>query len=224
MSTHDPIAWLRGKLVVSCQALPDEPLHGAMHMVAMARAAVLGGAAGIRANSPEDIAAIRAVVDAPLIGLWKEGATSEVFITPTTRHALAVVEAGADIVAADATYRPRPDGDGFVRLVTAVHEAGRLVMADVATYEEGVAAADAGADIVGTTLSGFTTPPPMPEDPDLELVERLAARLTVPVIAEGRIRTPEQARAALRAGAWSVVVGGAITRPVEITRRFAEAL
>lgn len=145
---------LSARLIVSCQAPPGDPLRDTGTLVRLARAAAAGGAAGIRANEPEVIAAISAAVDLPLIGLWKDGDTG-VYITPTVRHALAVAEAGAHVVAADATARPRPDGGTFADIVAAVHAAGALVMADVATFDEGVAAAAAGADFVSTTLSGY---------------------------------------------------------------------
>lgn len=151
---------LNGRLIVSCQAPPGDPLRDTGTLVRLARAAAAGGAAGIRANEPEVIAAISAAVDLPLIGLWKDGDTG-VYITPTVRHALAVAEAGAHVVAADATARPRPDGGTFADIVAAVHTAGALVMADVATFDEGVAAAAAGADFVSTTLSGYVPGSPV---------------------------------------------------------------
>ena len=214
-------------LIVSCQALANEPLFGSQIMAAMARAAHMGGAAAIRANTPVDIAAIRAAVDLPLIGLFKEvlPGFEEVYITPSLEHALAVAHAGADIIALDATARPHPAGRGPAELITAVQQAtGKPVLADISTYEEGLAAARAGAEAVSTTLSGYTSYSPQNAEPDFDLVRRLAADLTIPVIAEGRIITPEQARQALEAGAFAVVVGGAITRPQLITRRFAAAI
>ncbi len=218
-------ARLRGRLVVSCQALPPEPLFGADIMARMALAAQAGGAAGLRANGPADIAAIRAATDLPLIGLSKaDVAGYDVYITPTLADALAVSEAGADVIAVDATDRPHPEGTTaeFLRRVRA--ETGRPILADVATYAEGLAAQEAGADFVSTTMSGYAPNSPQSEGPDLELVGRLTAVLSVPLIAEGRIATPAQARAALDAGAWAVVVGGAITRPQQIAARFARAL
>jgi N-acylglucosamine-6-phosphate 2-epimerase len=215
---------LRGGLVVSCQASPGDPLHGPFFMAAMARAAVLGGAVGIRANGPADIQAVRRAVDVPVVGLWKDGAEG-VYITPTVRHARAVADAGAQIVAIDATSRPRPDRSSVPEVIEGLRRTHRcLVMADVSTLDEGVAAVGAGADLVATTLSGYTPYSPQLPDPDLELVEALAARVEVPVVAEGRIGTPQQARAALDTGAWTVVVGGAITRPQLITARFVAAL
>jgi N-acylglucosamine-6-phosphate 2-epimerase len=214
---------IKNGLVVSCQAPPGDPLHGPAFMTAMARAAVAAGAAGIRANGVDDVRAIRATTDVPLIGLWKDG-SSGVYITPTARHALAVAEAGADIVAADGTLRPRPDGRAFADTVRTVHEAGALVMADVATIEDGVAAEQAGADLVSTTLSGYTDGAVTAEEPDLALVAGLAVRLQIPVVAEGRIRTPSEAAQAVSAGAFAVVVGTAITAPSWIAARFVEAL
>ena len=215
---------LRGGLVVSCQAPAGDPLHGPAFMAAMARAAVLGGAVGIRADGPDDVRAVSEAVDVPVIGLWKQGAEG-VYITPTVDHAGAVAEAGAEIVAIDGTGRPRPDGSTVPEVVAGLRRThGCLVMADVSTIEEGVAATAAGADLVATTLSGYTPYSRQRPGPDLELVAALAARVEVPVVAEGRIATPTEARAALDAGAWTVVVGGAITRPQLIAARFVAAL
>lgn len=214
---------LRGRLVVSCQASPGDPLHGPCHVTAMALSVLAGGAAALRLEGPEDIAAVRSVTDVPIIGLWKLG-TAPVYITPTLAAVNAVLEAGADIVALDATDRPRPDGSTVAEAIASIHAAGRLVMADVATLEQGRQAMLAGADLVGSTLSGYTGKGPAPAQPDLELVAELAASLSLPVVAEGRIATPEQAADALRRGAWTVVVGSAITRPTVITRSFAQRL
>lgn len=222
---------LRGRLIVSCQALPGEPLHGPRYMAAMARAAMEGGAAGIRANGPADVAAIRADLGpgVPLVGLWKQTLPSTaVYITPTVESAVALRQAGADIVALDATDRPRPQGGdvaGFVRLLRAAVRCP--LMADVATLAEGLAAAAAGVDIVATTMAGYTTDGPPPDGPSFDLLADLVAALRPggpPVFAEGRIGTPEQARQALALGAWAVVVGGAITRPQAITARFSAAV
>jgi len=216
---------LRGQLIVSCQALSDEPLHGSHIMAAMAYAAAIGGAAGIRANSPADIAAIKAVVDLPIIGLYKADIEGfPVYITPTLSHAKAVVKAGADIVAVDATARPHPnggDGAGFVALLK--RELDVPILADISTFEEGVAAA-AGADAVSTTLSGYTPYSRQAETWDADLVRDLAATVNIPIIAEGRIWTPDEARQALDMGAFAVVVGSAITRPRLITERFLRAM
>lgn len=221
MSVHPVMAAVRGRLVVSCQAQPHEPLHGAAHMAVMARAAVEGGAAAIRCESPADVAAIRAAVDVPLVGLWKRGETG-VYITPEREHCTAIAEAGADMIAIDATDRPRPVA--VADLVAHCRDAlGKPVLADVSTLAEGLAAAAAGAAAVAPTLSGYTGGP-VPKEPDWALLQALLAEVGVPVIMEGRIWSPEDAARALAMGAWAVVVGSAITRPQLITRRFAEAL
>jgi N-acylglucosamine-6-phosphate 2-epimerase len=222
------VVWerLRGQLIVSCQALADEPLYGATIMAAMARAAAQGGAGGIRANGPADIAAIRQAVDLPIIGLYKENlAGYPVYITPTLAHARCVAEAGADIIAVDATARPHPeggDGAGFVALLK--RELGMPVLADISTFDEGIAAARAGADAISTTLSGYTPYSRQAESWDAELVRVLAEAAGAPVIAEGRIWEPAEAAHALALGAFAVVVGSAITRPQLITARFARAV
>jgi len=220
---------LRGGLIVSCQALADEPLFGAGHMAAMARAAVSAGAVGIRANGPDDIAAIRQAVRVPIIGLFKADLPGcEVRITPTLEHARRVAEAGADVAAVDATGRPHPDGLSAGELIAKVRQqTGLPVLADVATLDEGLAAVRAGAQIVAPTLSGYASYSSQQSGPDFDLLAALVARLRplgVPVIAEGRIATPEQAAHALTLGAFAVVVGSAITRPQWITARFVEAI
>lgn len=215
---------VRGRLIVSCQALASEPLHGSQIMARMAVAARQGGAVGIRANSPEDIRAIREAVNLPIIGLYKDG-DSGVYITPNLRHARAVAQAGADIIALDATQRPRPNGEQLSDIIAAIHvEMDKLVLADVSTLEEGIAAVQMGADFVAPTLSGYTDYSPKLDGPNFDLIRELAQRVKVPVIAEGHIRTPEEARAALDAGAMAVVVGSAITRPQWITAQFAAVL
>jgi N-acylglucosamine-6-phosphate 2-epimerase len=215
---------LRGGLVVSVQAPDGSPLAAPSHLAAMARAAASGGAAGIRAV---EVAAVKETVALPVIGLRKrrvEG--SEVYITPSLEDARAVVAAGAEIVAVDATLRPRPDG---VSLAALVAELPVPVLADVDCLEAGIAAREAGAAAVATTLAGYTSGAgpvsgaPASAGPDLVLVRALAAELDCPVFAEGRIATPEQARAAFDAGAFAVVVGTAITDPVALTRGFAAA-
>lgn len=218
------LSGLEGRLVVSCQAPPGDPLRSPSHIAAIA-ASVSAGApvAALRVQGLEDIRAVRAVVPLPVIGLWKDGAEG-VYITPTAAHARAVAEAGAEIVAMDATRRDRPDGRPLRKTFEAVHRLGGLVMADVSTAEEGIEAAALGADLVSTTLSGYTPYSPQDPGPDLKLVADLAARLDVPVCAEGRFHTPEQARTARESGAWCVIVGGAITAPAAIAGRFAAAL
>ncbi len=225
MLTKEPfIEQVRNGLIVSCQALPNEPLYGADIMARMALAAWQGGAAGIRANGADDIRAIRKAVPLPIIGIHKDG-DAGVYITPTLSHARVVVEAGADMVALDATQRSRPDGSSVAELVENIHsELGRLVMADVSTLEEALAAEAAGADFVAPTLAGYTPYSRQLMGPDFELLRAMVAASKIPVIAEGRIMTPDDARLALVYGALAVVVGGAITRPQLITARFVEQL
>ena len=216
----------RGRLIVSCQAQPHEPLYGADIMARMAIAAEQGGAAAIRANTPVDIRAIRAAVRLPIIGLYKVDLPGyDVYITPRVEDACAVSEAGADVIALEATARPRPEYDSLAAFVAAIHAAtGLPVLADISTYAEAIAAEAAGVDLVSTTMSGYTPYSALLDGPDIDLVAALSAALTVPLLAEGRYHTPAQVQAALKAGAVSVVVGGAITRPQEITRRFVKAI
>lgn len=216
---------LKGGLIVSCQAPEGTPLHGSSIMAAMARAAEIGGAVGIRADGPSDIRAIKQAVNLPVIGINKIGRSdSEPYITPTVEAAREIVQAGADIVALDATLRPRLTGLTAAELISQVKALGVPVMADISTFEEGVAAAAAGADIVATTMSGYTPYSPKMEGPDFALVEALIKAVKCPVITEGRVWTPEEARRALRLGAHAVVVGTAITRPHVVTERFVKGM
>jgi N-acylglucosamine-6-phosphate 2-epimerase len=221
----DPFVALQGGLVVSVQAPEGSPLKETSHMTAMARAAEAGGAAGIRAEGGADIAAIRAAVAAPIIGLRKRSVPgSHVYITPELADAHEVAAAGADILAVDATLRRRPGGvvpGDFIMSLT--RELPHPVLADVDSPEAGAVARDAGAAAVATTLSGYTDEGPPPLEPDLELVRSLAAELDCPVLAEGRYGSPDAVRGAFEAGAFAVVVGAAITDPLSLTRRFAAA-
>jgi putative N-acetylmannosamine-6-phosphate epimerase len=212
---------LRGRLIVSCQATAGDPTYGPHFMAAFARAAQLGGAAGIRASGPDDIRAIKAATGLPVIGIQKApGPDGRTLITPSLELARPLVAAGADIVALDATDRPRPGGLTAAQLIARLRAELRVpIMADVEWPAEAFAAVDAGADLVAPTLSVYHLPD---YTPDIELVRTLA-RLPVPVIAEGNFWTPEQVRAAFDAGAWAVVIGSAITRPWLITQRFVEA-
>ncbi len=224
----DPILrQIEGGLIVSCQATPGTPLDGPNYMAAMAESAQLGGAVGIRANGKDDIRAIKQRVSLPVIGILKRRDLGpHVWITPDLESAEVVARAGAEIVATDATKRPRPSGVGAFREIAAglksLHSV--LVMADVSTVEEGLSAAEEGADIVATTLSGYTPYSAQQVRPDFDLVRTLALRLTIPVIAEGRYTTPTQVRQALDVGAFAVVVGQAITNPLTTTKRFVAAL
>jgi N-acylglucosamine-6-phosphate 2-epimerase len=220
---------MRGRLVVSVQAAPESPLAAPAHLAAMARAVEAGGAAAIRAEGLDAVAAIRAAVQTPVIGLVKrrmEG--SDVYITPTLDDALAVAEAGAELVAVDATERPRPGGTSGPEFVaTLAAELPGRVVADVDVASAGRAAAAAGAAAVATTLSGYVTADgaesPPAEGPDVGLVAELAADPGTRVLAEGRYATPADVRAAFEAGAFAVVVGTAITDPGALTRALAAA-
>ncbi len=219
---------VQGKLIVSCQALADEPLHGSFLMSRMALAASLGGAAGIRANSVEDIQAIRETVDLPIIGLIKRvyPDAPQVYITPTLAEVDALAACGVAVIALDATARPRPGGERLERLFARAREKypDQLFMADCANLAEGMHAASLGFDLIGTTLAGYTEDTRGRALPDFALLEELARACGRPVVAEGGIWTPEQLRRALELGAHTAVVGSAITRPLEITRRFVAAL
>ncbi|MGO2053924.1 N-acetylmannosamine-6-phosphate 2-epimerase [Glutamicibacter sp. 287] len=216
---------LRGRLIVSAQAYPGEPMRNPQTMAQVAASAVIGGAAAVRVQGIADIQFTRSAVEVPVIGLFKDGHEG-VFITPTIHHALAVAQAGAHIVALDGTRRARPDGKSLRQTITAVHEqTGALVMADCGSLDDALAAAADGADLIGTTLAGYTGERAKTEGPDLELLASIAAAgLERPLVAEGRIHTPAQARAALDAGAFCVVVGTAITHPASITGWFDAAL
>lgn len=218
---------LRGQLIVSCQALENEPLHGHETMAKMALAAKEGGAAAIRANGKEDIKAIKQLTQLPVIGIIKKDyPNSEIYITPTIKEVVEVAVAGAEIVAIDFTNRVRPDGTSNGEFLQAIkiRYPQLLIMADISTLEEGLTAAMLGADIIGTTLSGYTPYTPCLGHPDFTLISQLSRLLEHPVFAEGGVNTPEEARKCLEMGAWSVVVGGAITRPQLITKRFFEKL
>lgn len=221
------LSQIKGGLVVSCQALADEPLHSSAIMGRMAYAAMLGGACGIRANTPEDIRQIRREVDLPIIGLTKSvSPDSPVYITPTLREVDALCEVGCEIVAMDATNRPHTGGLTLEELFPRVRAKypDQLFMADIATFEEGVNAERLGFDLVSTTLSGYTAESKERALPDFELMRRLSQALSIPVIGEGGIWSPEELKQAMEQGVFACVVGTAITRPREITRRFVEAI
>ena len=208
---------------MSCQAQPGNPLYGPTFMAAMAKAAEQGGAVALRANGPEDIRAIKEVSGLPMIGLLKlELPNFEPYITPTLESARAIADAGADLIAVDATSRTHPEGKDFLARVKA--ELKRPIFADIATFEEGVAAAEAGAAYVSTTLSGYTSYTERTDTPDFDLLRELVDAVDIPVVAEGRFWTPEQVERAFDLGAHAVVIGTAITNPVEITKRFVSAV
>lgn len=212
---------VKGKLIVSCQALPDEPLHSSYIMGRMAYAAYTGGASGIRANTVADIKEIKTTVNLPIIGIIKEQyGDNNVYITPTMKEVDALMAEGVDIIAIDGTKRERPDGKTLEELMKEVRAKypNQLFMADISCAEEAVECERLGFDIVGTTLVGYTEYT-KGNDPLTELAKVVKA-VKIPVIGEGNIDTPVKAKKALEIGAYAVVVGGAITRPQQITRKF----
>ncbi|HHT64540.1 MAG TPA: N-acetylmannosamine-6-phosphate 2-epimerase [Clostridiales bacterium] len=220
---------IRGKLIVSCQALPDEPLHSSYIMSRMAYAAMLGGAGGIRANTVEDIMEIKKTVDLPIIGIIKKvypGLCENLYITPTVKEVDQLVECGVDIIALDATSRPRPDGKTLDEMFSVIRRKypDQLFMADCSNFEEGIHAEKLGFDFVGTTLAGYTDYTAGTKLPDIPLMKKLVENLSTPVIAEGGIWSPEQLKAAMDVGVTAAVVGSAITRPMEITKYFIKGL
>lgn len=215
---------LRGRLIVSCQAPDGSPLRDPGIIAAIAEAATMAGAAAVRVNSAAHVAAVRERVSVPIIGLEKVVVDGVQWITPTADRARALVDAGADIVALDATRRPRPGLPDVDDLLPAVRDLGISVMADIDDVAAGRHAESLGADLVGTTLSGYTTVPQNRSGgPDLELVSALAGT-SARVIAEGRIKTPAELTAAFEAGAFAVVVGTSITEPMALTRRYLAAI
>lgn len=220
---------IKGKVIVSCQAVPGEPLYVEEKsiMYLMARAAKQAGTPAIRTSSIRDVIAIKEETGLPVIGLIKikyEGFES--YITPTMKEVDELVAAGSDVIALDCTTQKRGDGKTIDEFIIEVRKKypDAILMADISTYEEGINAWKLGIDIVGTTMSGYTAHSPKTDGPDYDLVKRLSAEVDIPVIGEGRIHSPEQAVEMLDAGAFAVVVGGAITRPLEIAQRFIKAV
>lgn len=209
-----PIQALRHGLIVSCQSPADSPLYDPLVIAAMAQAAMNQGAVGVRIDTPAHVEAVRRKSPTALIiGLWKQQLPeSEVYITPQFHHAAAITSAGADIIAIDATLRKRPGGETVNTLIARIHdELGKSVMADVDTIESAIAAQEAGADLVGTTLYGYTPQTKHLSPPGFDLLTQLVEQLTVPAICEGGIASPQMAQEALKLGAYAVVVGTAIT-------------
>lgn len=224
-SKQEILERIKGQLIVSCQALPSEPLYVEEKsiMYLMARAAKQAGSPCIRTSSIRDVLAIKEETDLPVIGIIKivyDGYDS--YITPTMKEVDELYAADADIIALDCTMRRRGDGSTINEFITQIKEKypDAVLMADISTYEEGVNAWKCGVDFVGTTLSGYTDYSPKVDGPDVQLVKKLSETIDVPVIAEGKVHYPDEAVQMLEAGAYAVVVGGAITRPLEIAIRF----
>ena len=227
LTNKEILEQIKGGLIVSCQALPTEPLYDSYIMSKMAWAAYLGGAVGIRANTVVDIKAIKEKVDLPVIGIIKQDyEDSDVYITPTMKEVDALVEVGCEIIAVDATNRLRPGGVTFTEFFEEVRAKypNQLFMADTSCFEEGKLAEELGIDLVGTTMAGYTPYTKGRNLPDVELIERYVKELNTPVIAEGGIWVPEDLKNVYKAGAFSAVCGTAITRPMDITKRFVKAL
>lgn len=220
---------VKGGLIVSCQALPHEPLHSSYIMSRMAVAAKEGGAIGIRANTKEDIIEIKKSVDLPVIGIVKRDYGScPVFITPTKKEIDELLESKCEIIALDATSRKRPNGETLEELVNYVREVDKeiLLMADCATVEEAITADRLGFDFIGTTLVGYTEESKgdkIAED-DFKILRDIITSVKAPVIAEGNIDTPEKAKRVLELGSFTVVVGSIITRPQLITKLFVDSI
>lgn len=216
---------IKGGLVVSCQALPDEPLYSSFIMGRMALAAKQAGAVGIRAQSKADILEIKQVVDLPVIGIIKRNyPNSDVYITATKKELDELFETKCEMVAMDATQRVRPNHEQLADLVTYAHAHGVLTMADCSTFEECVDAQRIGFDCVSTTLCGYTPYSLKLEGPDINLIKQLSETIHIPILAEGKINTPQDLIDVYQAGAYSAVVGGAITRPQQIAERFINVL
>ncbi len=229
MIMEKSVETIKGNLIVSCQALPEEPLHSSFIMGRMAFAAKMGGAAGIRANTKEDIIEIKKNVDLPVIGIVKQVyEDSEIYITPTMKEIDELMEAKPEIIALDATNRLRPGGVTLKEFYNAVRKEypEQLLMADCSTLEEAVYADGLGFDFIGTTLVGYTeeSKDVRIEQNDFALIREILNRVTHRVIAEGNINTPEKVHKVMGMGVYSVVVGTAITRPQAITREFVKAL
>ena len=220
---------LKYQVIVSCQAMPSEPLYKEECMIAMMQSVVKGGAGGLRVAGIRDVAnAKKLFKELPIIGLTKPEVIPKnykeiVYITPTVSDALALIRAGADIVALDGTQRPRPDNNNLKDIIKYIHINKKFAMADISTLEEGLKSKELGADILSTTLSGYTLESgDRGEEPDFELLEQLIKQTDLPVVLEGRIWEPAQVKKAFELGAHCVVIGSAITRPQLITKRFIQ--
>ena len=224
---NNVIEKIKGTVVVSVQAMPSEPLYLEKCMVAMMKSVVTGGAGALRVAGARDVRNTKRLFHVPVIGLTKPNVIPKnwkeiVYITPTIKDVIELVEAGADIIATDGTQRKRPNNEKLADLIKYIHINKRLAMADISTVEEGIKAQEAGADILSTTLAGYTlesASSPV-NGPDFELLEELVKATSLPVVLEGRIWEPEQVNKAFNLGAHCVVIGSAITRPQLITKRF----
>lgn len=227
MTNQEVLNQIHGKLIVSCQALKEEPLYSPYIMSRMAYAAMLGGASGIRANTVEDVTEIKKLVNLPVIGIIKqEYEACNVYITPTQKEVDALTACGCEIIAIDATKRARPDGHCIEEIFPRwrAQYPNQLFMADCSNVEEGMLAAELGFDLIGTTMSGYTDYTKDVTLPNLEMIRELSLHCGKPVVAEGGIWCPEDLKRVLETGAFAAVVGTAITRPMNITQRYVAVL
>ncbi len=227
MNQEDIIQKIKGGLIVSCQALEDEPLHSSFIMSKMAYAAFLGGACGIRANTVVDIQAIKKEVNLPIIGIIKKNyGDCPVYITPTMDEVDELVKANVEIIAIDATKRPRPNGETIAEFFAKVRSKykNQLFMADISTIEEGISADKLSFDFIGTTLAGYTEYTKGTTVPDIALLKQLKEKTNAMIVAEGGIWAPQDLKKCYECGIHTAVVGSSITRPMLITKRFVEAL
>lgn len=218
-------ASLQGRLIVSCQAAPGDPLDHLDTLTRLAVSALRGGAGGLRADGADHVAAFRQHTALPILGIHKQKIDDATCITPDFASAQAVAAAGADVIALDCTAARHPSAGPWLPLISRIHsELDKPVLADIATFDEALAAEAAGADAVATTLYGFTPETAGARSVNWNLVERLLQALHIPLVVEGHINQPEEVSRALELGAFSVVVGSAITRPETITARFVKAI
>ncbi len=224
---NDILNRIKGTVVVSVQAMPNEPLYLEQCMIGMMKSVVNGGAGALRLAGARDVKNAKKLFNLPIIGLTKPNIIPKnykelVYITPNIKDVIELVEAGADVIATDATQRRRPNNEKLQDLIKYIHINKRLAMADISTLEEGLNAKELGADIISTTLAGYTleSANSPANEPDFELLKQLVEQTQLPVVLEGRIWEPEQVNKAFELGAHCVVIGSAITRPQLITKRF----
>lgn len=221
---------IKNKIIVSVQAMPSEPLYDEVCINALIKSVLNGGASGLRVAGARDVKNAKAIADVPVIGITKPEKIPKnykelVYITPSIKDAKKIIDAGADIIAFDATFRNRGTKENIKQIIDFIHANDKLAMADISTFEEGIMNTLLGADIISTTLAGYTTHSENDiTGPDFELVKKLSKAINIPVILEGRIWTPQEVSQAFQYGAYSVVIGSAITRPQLITRKFTKIL
>ena len=221
---------LKGKVIISVQAMPSEPLYDEVCINALIKSVVNGGASGLRVAGERDVRNAKKLTNVPVIGITKPNKIPTnykelVYITPSTKDVKDLITAGADIIAFDGTFRNRQNEDNLSSIIDTIHQYNKLAMADISTFEEGIMNTLLGADIISTTLSGYTTySETNSSEPDFDLVKKLSKAINIPIILEGRIWIPEDVKKAFEAGAFSVVIGSAVTRPQLITRRFVNSL